>query len=722
MIRNLTRAVIVVIVVLQGISAGRSMEAATTLQQDGRELFQQALLRERADGKLEEAIEIYRRVLDVAADRGLAAQALVRIGACYEKLGRPEASDTYEQLLRDYPDQAEPVATVRARLAALEVESTQPSGALHTELLWTTDRAVSPQGSVSQDGSLMTYVDWSDLGNLAIHDFATGESRRLTHTADNDSLFAHNSRISPDGEQVVYGWCCDSGGTELRLLSLQGAQQEPRTVWSPADGGNASVQDWFPSGDRVVAVVSGPYRTPGTQQIITVSTDDGQVQQIRSVEWERDLTVRVSPDGRYLAYSQAASRDDQAHDVFVVAVDGSSESVVVQHAANDRLVGWDPGGRHLLFSSDRIGVPGLWAQRVQDGTPAGEPQLLVSNFSGGPLDTREGSPLGVTRDGTLHYVVRVNQRRLKTAELDFTTGKFLRQPVEGVERFLGHNYWPTFSPDGETFAYVSTRPGGTTSIVFRLLKTGEERDLLPLGLQEVQRLRWSPGGHLTVGGRDDRGRIGIFVVDLATGQTRPLGGPEEPAGFMTPDGTEGILTPDGTQILHRDFSSGQQTDSLFSYRVADGSVHALSGDFQASSGGYVAGGSFFLSPDGQWIATIRGRTNEFVGVEIRLHGVAGGDGRVLTTTGDDERFGRWVTWTPDSSALVVLKQEPQAGEGMRLWVVPVDGSAPVATELVYQPRAGGRPGLIIHPDGTRIFYHEGNSSYQFFALHNLGLD
>lgn len=696
MIRNLSRALIVVIVVLHGISAGRSVEAATTVQQDGRDLFQQALLRERADGQLEEAIEIYKSVLDVAADdRGLAAQALVRIGACYEKLGRPEATDVYERVLRDYADQAEPVATARTQLAALEVEPTPPSLALHTELLWTTPDPSNPaQGGVSPDGRLMTYVDWSDLGNLSIHDFATGDSRRLTHT--DGSLFAGNSRISPDGEQVVYGWCCDSGGTELRLLSLQGDQGEPRTVWSPADdvGGNAFIQDWFPSGDRVVAVVSGPYRTPGAQQIITVSTDDGQVQQIRSVEWGTDLTVRVSPDGRYLAYTRAASPDDQALDVFVIAVDGSSESAVVQHAANDSLVAWSPGGRHLLFRSDRTGQPGLWAQRVQDGTPAGEPQLLVSNFS--------GNPLGVTRDGTLHYVVRVNERRLKTAELDLTTSKFLRQPVDAVERFLGSNHHPTFSPDGETLAYISERLGGTTPIIFRSLKTGDERDLLPLGLQEVSTLEWRRGGRLTVVARDDRGRRATFVVDVATGQTRLL---SEISRF---DGTA-TLTPDGTQILHRDFS--KNPDSLYSYRLADGSVRALPGVFEDESP------VFSLSPDGQWIATTGGkRSNEtyVVSTEIRLRSIAGGEFDVLATTDESHPFGRATTWTPDGTALLVTKQEDI---GWRLWIVPVDGADPVATELVN----GGQ--VRIHPDGTRISYTVDNLALnQFWAMHNLGLD
>ena len=704
--RSLAAVVLGLLVAVAGIHAQTSDRAGVMLQT--------AIQTEMVDGDLGKAIELYQEIIvRFGQERPVAATALLHLGQSYEKLGEPEAHEVYQRVVRDYADQRDAAQQAQARLAAANSNAQQvATDALQAELLWTTsDSGIPAQGGVSPDGRLMTYVDWSDRGNLAIRDFATGESRRLTHTADNGSgenggNYAGNSRMSPDGGQVLYSWARSSpaGETgELRLLSVEGDQGEPRKVWSPADGRFASVQDWFPSGDRVVAVVSGPYGTPGAQQIITVSTDDGQVQQIRSVEWGRDLTVRVSPDGRYLAYTRAASRDDQALDVFVIAVDGSSESAVVQHAANDRLVAWGPGGRHLLFSSDRIGLPGLWAQRVQDGTPAGEPQLLVSNFS--------GYPLGVTRDGKLHYAVRVNQMRLKTAQLDFTTGKFLRQPVDAVERFLGSNYWPTFSPDGETFAYVSTRPGGTTPIVLRSLKTGEERDLLPLGLQEVRNLRWRPGGPITVIGRDDRGRRGRFVVDVATGQTRPLGGPWR---FLTPDGTEGFLTPDGTQILHKDRSKNPA--AIYAYSVADGSFHTLPGVF--------GGERFSLSPHGQWIATVAPtRDYPAPNTEIRLDPTTGGDGDVLWITDEGEPFYRWTTWTPDSSALVVLKQEPQAGEGMRrLWVVPVDGSAPVATELVYEPRAGSTPGLIIHPDGTRIFYHEGNSSQQFWALHNLGLE
>ncbi len=86
----------------------------------------------------------------------------------------------------------------------------------------------------------------------------------------------------------------------------------------------------------------------------------------------------------------------------------------------------------FFFNSDRSGQPGLWAERVNQGTPAGEPVLVMSN-----LDVGRG--MGTTRDGTLHYPVRVSRRRLKIAEIDMKTGKLLRQPSNLIERFVGGN-------------------------------------------------------------------------------------------------------------------------------------------------------------------------------------------------------------------------------------------------------------------------------------------
>ena len=413
--------------------------------------------------------------------------------------------------------------------------------------------------------------------------------------------------------------------------------------------------------------------------------------------------MRVSPDGRYLAYSRSTSREVPEKDIFLVAVDGSSETVLVQHAANDELVAWSPDGSRLLFNSDRSGQPGLWVQRVQDAEPAGEPQLLIAN-----LDV--GAGMGITRDGTLHYAVGVSRSRMKIAELDMKTGRLLRQPVNATDRFVGSNSRGVFSPDGETLAYVSARPGGTLkTIVLRSLKTGEERDI-PHEFRQIYLIQWqSDGGRLTVRGRDvgPAPWNGPLDVDVVTGQARRLTDMEG-RGLMLP-----AFTPDGTQILHR--NSSRSRESIYSYSVADGSVHALPGVFER--------GVFSLSPDGQRIAqTVRAPGRSQLNLEIRLHRVANGDVDVLWTTDESEPFGRVATWAPDGTALLLRKKEPQAGEYMwRLWVVPVDGSAPVATELVYEPSPGVSP-VDIHPDGTRIVYSEGDAYSQFWAVHNLALD
>ena len=652
------------------------------------------------DGDLRAAITQYQTIVETfETDRAVVAAALVQMGGLYEKLGDPEAREVYQRVVRDYADQRDAAQQAQARLAVANSNAQQvASPALHTELLW--DNA-HPQGDISPDGRFVTKTDWVDEGNLVVHNLATGEQRRLTHTANFcEPECAGNSRISPDGERVLYGW-----GNELRLLPLDGDRTEPRTVWSLAEGSYARVHDWFPSGDRVVATVSN--FPSNSYSIVTVSTVDGQAQQVLSIDWARNPQVRVSPDGRFLAYSRSASREDPERDIFLVAADGSSDTPLtplVQHAADDVLVGWSPGGTHLLFNSDRSGQPGLWALRVQNAAPVGEPKLLIANVD-------VGAGMGMTRDGTLHYAVGVNRNRVKFAELDTKTGKLLSDPVNVTDRFVGSNSPGRFSPDGETLAYSSSRRG-QRAIVIQSLKTGEERDL-PHGLGYRYLLRflsWRPDGdRLLVMGGKDQSSVGLVEVDVATGQTRFL-----------PDTTDmwgPTFTPDGTQILHRRRSAQvpDHMESLYSYRVADGSTHTLPGVFEGEN-------SFFsLSPDGQWIAT-----RDSVGTEIRLHPIAGGEFDVLLTTDESHSFGRWPQWTPDGTALLVVKREDiraeRDGHGVwRLWVVPVDGADPVATELVCED-CGTGGSFHMHPDGKRIVYATGGSFWQFWAVHNLGLD
>ena len=134
--------------------------AVQTAPQSGYELFQQGLAKERAEGNLDEAIRIFGRAVTAAgADRALAARALLQIGDCDEKLGKPSANVTYERILREYADQPEAVVVARARLAVLSAApakqltpGTPPEPTLNKASLW--GGAISPDGRYVLSGNV----------------------------------------------------------------------------------------------------------------------------------------------------------------------------------------------------------------------------------------------------------------------------------------------------------------------------------------------------------------------------------------------------------------------------------------------------------------------------------------------------------------------------------------------------------------------------------------
>src|SRR5579859_721474 len=122
--------------VLSGMILAAILSVGMVFAQSGYDLFQKALVKERAEGDLKGAIPMFQRVVSEAgANRELAAKALVEMGGCYEKLGQGEAQKAYERVLRDYPDQSAEASEARARLAALEHGGTHGTE-LVTRRIW----------------------------------------------------------------------------------------------------------------------------------------------------------------------------------------------------------------------------------------------------------------------------------------------------------------------------------------------------------------------------------------------------------------------------------------------------------------------------------------------------------------------------------------------------------------------------------------------------------
>jgi Tol biopolymer transport system component len=534
--------------------------------QSGHDLYQQALVKERAEGNLQEAIDLYERIVrDYPDDHALAAKALVQMGQCYEKLGKAEAKKAYQRVIRDYSDQAELLQVARARLAALAAPEPHD---VTVRRVWS-DPMADTNGEMSPDGRHLSFVDW-ETGDLAVRDLETGRNRRLTAKGSwqDSPAFALYSRWSPDGTKVVYDWYagthdrCD----ELRVIDVESG--ESRLFYDPGAESCAVVSDWSPDGEEILTVIASD--SDSKLELAAVSVADGAVRTIKRLDerYPWDSVAGFSPDGRYILYSQPSESDGGPADVFIVSSDGRGETALVNHPAHDEAAGWSPDGGWVLFTSNRTGAVDLWMLRVHDGEAAGEPRLVKAG-------TGRIWPLGVDRGGRCYYGTSSRGSDIYAVTLDPETGEILSGPSRAVRRFEGTNEWPSYSGDGKLLAYVSGR-GSLTGprtrsnvLCIRTVESGKEREFAT-DFQRLADPRFSPDGTTVfVAAWDAENRNGLFRVEAATGDVSPVVEPREDsrlfAHAVAPEGTALLYArcdeaDSACRIVKRELASGSETE------------------------------------------------------------------------------------------------------------------------------------------------------------------
>src|SRR5687768_17570697 len=107
-----------VIFVTVALTVGMQIAGAQQSASQAEKLLASAQHKATIDGDLKGAIDDYKKALAAAGgDRTLAAQALLRMAECHQKLGEAEGQAIYERLVRDYADQKDAAALARTRLA-----------------------------------------------------------------------------------------------------------------------------------------------------------------------------------------------------------------------------------------------------------------------------------------------------------------------------------------------------------------------------------------------------------------------------------------------------------------------------------------------------------------------------------------------------------------------------------------------------------------------------
>ncbi|MBA2356053.1 MAG: PD40 domain-containing protein, partial [Acidobacteria bacterium] len=544
-------------------------------------LFASARHQETTQGDLRAAIETYRKVVaQSGSNRSLAAQALLRIGECHTKLGDAQARRSYEQVVRDYGDLPE-AATARGRLGASPTAAKASAGA--------TDRIVKAgegitwgDGRVSPDGKLISYTDWNHTGNLMLHDLTTGADRNLTGNKDWSVGNAYSSTFSPDGKQLAYGWRTYNRSPEVHVneirvmvLGSTGAP-ESRRLYGSDEVSYFNPVDWSTDG-RWLAVLTT--RHDQTGQIAVADVRDGTFKVLKSTGWRGPDKLFFSPDGKFLAYDLPHSDDEHQRDVFALAVDGSVEHRVVEHPADDRVMGWASDGKQLLFSSDRTGESALWSLPMSGGRSGGAARMLKPDI--GAVKT-----VGLTAAGVLHVVRDASTDSLQIMPVDLAGGRATGGPA--LENF--RTQVADWTPDGRHLAYVTTAASGIVAMNVRAVDTGLLRQW-KVPLQYMNDPHWLPDGSaVVVYGRDFKGRGGIYRIDVQTGAHLLV---------ALSDLCRAQVSPDGRKVY---YAVGRVT--LGPGTPTRWTEHDLASGATRTVGQQGTRGSRALSPDGRTVAWI----------------------------------------------------------------------------------------------------------------------
>jgi Tol biopolymer transport system component len=656
--------------------------------QSGYDLYQKALVKERAEGNVEEAILLYQRIArEFAGNRALAAKAQLRLGLLYERLGRKAvAQQAFRTVVNRYPDIEDVAPQARARLAAANANNHKAASTLivRRALGWPeTYDDLYLLSAPSPNGRYLCYRDGKTL-DLAVRELATGQKRRLTanQSAPPEARgYPQLPIFAPDSKQVAYIWTNRDRSQELRVIGLDGSGM--RTLYRSEEVTDIVPAEWSWDGRQILALFR--HKESG-YQIVSVTVADGAAQVLKTQGRLGSEKLSFSPDGRYVAYDFRPREDVRERDISLLATDGGSEASLIAHPAHDRLLGWAPDGKSIFFGSDRAGAMGAWIIRVADGLPQGEPEMVKP-------DLGRIFPMGFTRAGAYYYGQEVTNVQSFTAALDFATGKLLIPATPLLRRSHGPFASPNFSPDGQYLAYGSVRSltpwkPGSDVITIRALATGKERELMP-DLEYFDLFGWSPDGRsLLLGGREINGARGLYKVDVSAGDLTMLWLTDPKAGWIQ----QAEWSPDGKTIFYR------WENCLLARELATGQEREL-------YRGPVL--RFALSPDGQRLAIAQGQS-------LKLMPAAGGEARDLLTAQRPE----WivtVAWTPDGRQLLFGKSNiSQQGQPSELWRLAAEGGEPQRLELTVE----GLRELRAHPDGQRLAFSSFQMRREVWTMEN----
>lgn len=546
------------------------------------------------------------------------------------------------------------------------------------------------------------------IAELVIRDLATGEIRPLTKVSRQGMWYP---TISPGSTHVAYmNQFYPLPETELQLIKMDGTGH--RALHRFKQGEQVKIHTWTPDGKMILGALKKADEDP---QLVTFSIEDGSMQVIHTFltdkpSWNSELAI--SPDGHYIAYERPQEKDSEDRDIYILDIEHGQTECVVQHAANDRLLGWTPDNNYIFFASDRKqGYPGgfsisdtwdAYLLPVAEGKRQGAPELIKRDI---PTKIR---PKGFTRDGAYYYAVEFSTMEVVVAEVDMQTGKLLTKS-QAVGQ-TGKDIAPAWSPDGRHLAYCVQELDESQIIRIRNMAMGQERELDP-DLPHFSSLRWSPDGKFFLASNFKQNLPqAIYRINASTGERVTLV-QSEPAMFGVAQ-----LSRDGSSLFYVLNHPDSQKVSLMTRDIESGREKELFNMNDAYNAQFL---NFALSLDGQQLAlaALEIKSSPMTRVyRILTMPAKGGEPKELLKNEELKQY-PMIAWTSDGQFLLFSNSIP--GKGNAFFLIPARGG---------QARELCRPQtmmygflwstLDVHPDGQRIAFDCFEYRHEVWAMEN----
>lgn len=517
--------------------------------------------------------------------------------------------------------------------------------------------------SLSPDGQHLAFA-WNGGSGPAFSIYVklvgTEDLLRLTNR---ESSIDFNPVWSPDGRYIAFCRILE-GETGIYIIpALGGAERRVReTLWQERKFDeirwSAGRLSWSPDG-KLLAFSDRASRDEGSS-IFLLSLDSLEVRRLTSPLHSRDASnLAFSPDGQTLAFTKVSV--SQAFDaIYTVPVSGGEEQRLVSDGTDHWGLAWTPDARNIVFANAGWPVNAGWLWKVPF-RGGGEPERL--HFG------QEGIEPAI-RGNRLVYV-------RQTANLNIWRRNLNSLVAAGSpDRFISSTMMesgPQFSPDGSKIAFESTRSGAYE--VWMSRSDGSGLVQLTHFNSVTGTPRWSPNGQQIAFDSGVGGNVDIFVVDARGGSPHRL--TSEPSIDCVPSWSR-----DGHWIYFASNRSG--SGQVWKMPSAGGPAVQVT-----QHGGFAA----FESPDGKFLYYAKGLT---VPGLWRIPTQGGEEIEIITSL----EAGYWGYWAVVEKGIYYLdlKKTP----GINFFDI---ASHRVSRVFDLDNRPARRaPGLAVSPDKKTILY------------------